>query len=278
MSLEELVSDRPRLLNSVEKFLEIYERRPVRDNRGGMAVNHSFAVWALAQAIRPTDIIESGVWHGHSTYMLENACPDARIWCLDPRPAKRRYTCNSARYFVEDFSVLDWSHLDTEHTLCFFDDHQNALARLQQMRWWGFRSAIFEDNYPPGKGDFYTLRHVHSLHVRGDMRTFVPGEGNWRFRVRKKFEEFALGDRYPPDTPPVSVAEAALAGLKKNVTTYVEFPPLYLDGRPEFEIGTPLPLMKDLRSSLGVRLLRAAGENLATGFAYNYISAIELRS
>ena len=38
MSLEELVSDRSQLLNSVEKFLEIYERRPIWDNRGGMAI------------------------------------------------------------------------------------------------------------------------------------------------------------------------------------------------------------------------------------------------
>ena len=221
MNLEELVSDRSLLLNEVERFLGVYERRPVLDNRGGMGINHSFAVWILAQAVRPTAIIESGVWHGHSTYILENACPDAEIWCLDPRPAKRRYTSKRARYFIEDFSVLDWSHLETEQTLCFFDDHQNALARLQQLRWWGFRTAIFEDNYPPGTGDFYTLRQVRSLHVRGDMRTFVPARGNWRFRVRRKLEELALRDRYPAGTPPSGFAEAAIRSVNRNVRTYV---------------------------------------------------------
>lgn len=28
------------------------------------------------------------------------------------------------------------------------------------MKWWGFNLAIFEDNYPSGEGDAYSLKQV----------------------------------------------------------------------------------------------------------------------
>ena len=43
---------------------------------------------------------------------------------------------------------------------CFFDDHQNAYKRLQQCKWFGFRHVVFEDNYPSGQGDSYSLKQA----------------------------------------------------------------------------------------------------------------------
>lgn len=63
------------------------------------------------------------------------------------------------KYFSVDFSCIDWSFIkDKQNTVIFFDDHQNAYNRLMQMKFMGFKQALFEDNYPETKGDCYSLK------------------------------------------------------------------------------------------------------------------------
>lgn len=140
--------------------MKLYEHRPIKDNVGGMKSPHMFLTWYTARNLQPTTIIESGVWKGQGTWLLRQACPLATMYCLDPYPKARLYTDPHAIYYTEDFKRLSWDHVNKETTLLFFDDHQNAMERVRQARTMGFRHMLFEDNYPIGQGDCYSLKQA----------------------------------------------------------------------------------------------------------------------
>lgn len=147
----------------LKEFLELNMHRPVENNKGGMKSTHLFWTWYAVNKIQPDNIIESGVFKGQGTWILRQAAPNAEIFSIDPNLNKRVYIDKEARYFTDDFSIIDWgTYIRGGETLCFFDDHQNAYLRLQQMHWIGFQHAIFEDNYPSIQGDCYSIKKVLS--------------------------------------------------------------------------------------------------------------------
>ncbi len=152
--------DSSQLIESVHVFEDIYNSRPIMDNSGGMGFDHSWATWHLLKMLQPKYIVESGVWKGHSTWLIEKACPEASIACFDPNLNRIQFRSNNAEYFSHDFSEHNWAKIDTNDGLCFFDDHQNSYTRLMQAKWFGFNRVIFEDNPEPGDGDFYSINHI----------------------------------------------------------------------------------------------------------------------
>jgi hypothetical protein len=71
------------MLAALPEFSDIYERRPIRDNKGGMRAPHCFAAWFMLRKLRPTAVVESGLWRGQGTWLIEQACPDADLYCID---------------------------------------------------------------------------------------------------------------------------------------------------------------------------------------------------
>ena len=126
-----------------------------------MLSTHLFWTWYVVRKLKPENIIESGVFKGQGTWLFKQACPEAKIFSVDPVLEQREYIDDTAVYFTEDFSMINWTeYLDPKDTLVFFDDHQNAYMRLQQMKWMGFIHAMFEDNYPVKQGDCYSLKKI----------------------------------------------------------------------------------------------------------------------
>lgn len=208
------------LVRELEAFAALYERRPIRDNTYGMKSPHLFYSWFVARRLQPTHIVESGVYKGLGTWMFEQAAPQAELTCIDPRLSQLEYRSTRARYQTEDFSHDRWKDLPRDTTLLFFDDHQDAVQRLQLARRMGFRHAIFEDNYPASQGDCYSLkkafmhsgftpdppRKAHQRLLRA-IGSVLPGAG-------------ARHGRVPPNT-----RDAEL--VKQSVSIYYEFPPVF---------------------------------------------------
>lgn len=183
----------------IKDFLKLYENRPIKNNLGGMTSTHLFWTWYVTKKLNPKYIIESGVYKGQGTWMFRQVCPKAQIFSIDPVLESRVYIDDTVTYFTEDFSTILWNkYLKPEETLCFFDDHQNAYTRLMQMKWMGFICAMFEDNYPAGQGDCYSMKKVFS------QKGFIHNE-----------------------TVVVPENEAHSSYVKNNIETYTTFPPLY---------------------------------------------------
>ncbi|MEM1066609.1 MAG: hypothetical protein AAF771_16250 [Pseudomonadota bacterium] len=200
---------------SYAEFTMLYAARPIADNANGMRAPHAFGTWFMLRALQPDLIIESGVWRGLGTWLIAEACPDAELICLDVDFAPLTYRAPRAEYRKEDFSIVDFSDRDLSNALCFFDDHQDALMRLQQMRWKGFRQAIFEDNYPQRHGDCYSLKKMwggHGLQVVGRFKPSLLA------RLRGVME---------PAREEIAPNLTHRTELMAQLARYYEFPPLF---------------------------------------------------
>ena len=269
----------------IEEFLRIYVERPFRRNLGGMGLNHSFAVFAMLRKLQPTLVIESGVWRGYSTWLISRALPGVRIVALDPRPDFRELDLDGVQYLSDDFAGIDWTKFDISDSVCFFDDHVSALARLMEMKWAGFNRAIFEDNYPPGAGDFYSVRQIMagSGHPRIQMSRGFELRGKER-RMRAR-EEQILEQNYWRQYVIRHANSADAALLERNTVRHIEAPPLYLGGVArqkgiETAVGENLgePLISDASNfpDLADNLSGLSGVDYRQELAYGHIAYVEI--
>lgn len=209
------------MLAAYPDFKQIYAGKPVLDNAGGMKAPHAFMTWFILRKLSPALIIESGVWKGQGTWLIEKACPDANLICLDIDFSRLQYHSKKATYIEKDFSIFDFGNHELSDAVCFFDDHQNALTRMQQMIWKGFNRAIFEDNYPPSRGDCYSPKKILS------GRGFIPEAQvarKWLYLVKRGIKAILRNDS-GPEIVPANTAHAN--ELRKNLAVYYEVPPLF---------------------------------------------------
>jgi len=115
--------------------------------------------WYILKKINPSLVIESGIYKGQSSWLLEKTCPEAKVISLDIDFSNREYISNKIEYIQKDFSLIPWGKLP-ENTVAFFDDHQNAYERVQLCKSIGIHNIIFEDNYPLGKGDCLSMKKI----------------------------------------------------------------------------------------------------------------------
>ncbi|MBW7932821.1 MAG: hypothetical protein H3C62_04250 [Gemmatimonadaceae bacterium] len=283
MTQPQLVS-RQDLLALLPEFLERYRERPIADNAGGMQFNHAFAAFAVARHLAPPLIVESGVWKGQSTWLFEQACPNAQLVCIDPNPGVRRYTSRRAEYRTDDFALLDWSDAPCADALCFFDDHQNAYQRLIEMRWWGFRRAIFEDNFPCGEGDSYSLRHVRAGFGHPHLQMSSSYQGAWRERFARARLERTLFAHYARQAMVRHPNVADRAAFERNVRVYQEIPPVVRyatnnwGGAWDGAYASEAPLLDGFGTPpLGDALRAIEADTPQHAFDYGYLCVVELR-
>ncbi|MEN9577976.1 MAG: hypothetical protein RJA70_985 [Pseudomonadota bacterium] len=221
---------REELVAALPAFEDVYARRPIRDNQGGMKAPHMFATWFIARHLAPELIIESGVFRGQSTWLLEQACPAARIVAIDPNLTVREYVSPRVSYHTTDFSALDWSGLRGRPVLAFFDDHQNAYTRLQQCAWFGLRDVIFEDNYPAGRGDCYSLKKALAGAGFQPAGAKSPRRAKLASRLAKVVAGSGSGmPAFQRNQVAPNLHDAAM--LRDNLEIYHELPPVFAPER-----------------------------------------------
>ena len=77
------VVDFSHVKEEIEQFYTLYQSMPFSENTYGMQSSHLFLFWIALKQIKPKTIIESGVYKGLGTWWIEQACPDADIYCID---------------------------------------------------------------------------------------------------------------------------------------------------------------------------------------------------
>jgi len=236
----------PEIRDSIPEFLELYRKKPIQDNQGGMKTPHLFATWYMLKKLNPKNVIESGIWKGQGTWLIENAVPEAKVYSIDLNLGIREYISEKVHYFDKDFASIDWSLLeDKEQTILFFDDHQNAFERMKQGKALGFRQFIFEDNYPASQGDCYSLKKAFQhagFKPKEERRTLRTILTSWR-------------NRKTSHTILPNSEDAAF--LKSTLDIYQEFPPVFKsdttrwgDAWDEKNYPTPPPLFNESTDQL----------------------------
>jgi hypothetical protein len=152
--LEAALADFPDLrLDSVEDknftvFLDALSGCPVRQQHGGSGVNAALILWALAQMIQPSLIVESGVLRGFTSWVLEKSAPGAEIHSFDISFADLRFRGPRIHYHQADWMTVNLFAPDRDRSLAFFDDHVDQWTRVREAAATGFRYLVFDDSLP----------------------------------------------------------------------------------------------------------------------------------
>ena len=220
------------ILEELEKFKIIYAQRPIKDNIHGMRFQHMFATYFILKKINPSFVIESGVFRGQSTWLIENTLPNSKILSIDVDLTQRVYISKKAEYSNIDFKDHDFSNLP-EDTLVFFDDHVNHYERLKQAKFFNIKKIILEDNYTDEKkGDFYTINHAikksgfnHNCKKLSLLKTLLIflNEFIKKLFLRKYFFKLdKINSRIRDCSPNIN----DFKNIEKNLKSYYEFPNL----------------------------------------------------
>ena len=127
-----------------------------------MGFNHSFGLFAVLRKLNLKNIYESGIYKGHSTWLIENTLENINLVSIDINLKLREYISSNKniQYYEGDVEELSFKDVDVQNTLVYFDDHTNIIERLKFLYSWGIKYAVFEDNYPVGQGDTYSIRKI----------------------------------------------------------------------------------------------------------------------
>jgi len=231
--------------DSIPEFLALYHKKPLDNNQGGMMSPHMFATWFMLKKLNPKNVIESGIWKGQGTWLIEQSLPKANIYSIDLKLNFRKYISDKVTYFQKDFSEIDWSMIeDKSDTLLFFDDHQNALKRIKTGKGIGFKQFIFEDNYPAKRGDCYSLKKAFQ---HAGFEPEQQATQGLKAKIMKLFK--------PSNLEPVQPNKEDSEYLKRTLKTYYEFPPVFKseftrwgDSWNEEHYPTPNPIYSVLES------------------------------
>src|SRR5210317_72360 len=79
------------ILEQLENFKMIYKQRPIKDNIHGMRFQHMFATYFILKKMNPSFVIESGIFRGQSTWLIEKTLPNAKILSIDIDLNQREY-------------------------------------------------------------------------------------------------------------------------------------------------------------------------------------------
>lgn len=240
------------ILEQIEIFADIYENRPIKNNKGGMKFPHAFALYFILKKINPSLVIESGVFKGQSTWLIEKTLPNANLICLDIDLSKRIYISKKAKYSNLDFKFNDFSKIP-ENTLVFFDDHVNHINRIKEASFFNIKNIVLEDNYKTNTGDFQTIKHCfgkHSFNHKMNKLSAIKTTYLFIKIVVKKifYKEFNANKDLNLISNRIrdyDLYNNEFNNIDKIIDSYFEFPPIL----PQ-KFHTEKPLMENLSNSL----------------------------
>ena len=233
------------LKNNFFQFLEVYKQRPIKNNISGIGIEHAFALFTILRKIKPSFVIESGVFKGMSTWLIEKALPNSKIFCIEPNLDKIEYISKNAKYFQEDITLIDWKNLDKENTLIFFDDHVCFSKRIDFLKKNNFKHITFDDNLPSSAIGYITPRSIISEKFINPKKKinyiyifrllkyflkfyFTDSQNYKKIIFKKRYVEFHFKDY---DESVIFKCKK----FKKKIYNYYEFPPLIkFDGKKRF--------------------------------------------
>ena len=225
--------DYKEIIKEIETFSKVYENRPIKNNKGGMKFPHAFALYFILKKTKPSLVIESGIFKGQSTWLIENTLPEANIICIDIDLSKRVYISKKAKYSNSDFRFQNFSQIP-ENTLVLFDDHVNHLDRIKQAYFFGIKNVVLDDNYKSYSGDFQTIKQSfekysfnHQLTKISIIKTlFLFIKLLFKKIFINKFNSYKdlniINDRIRD----YNLNENEFINIDKIIDTYYEFPPI----------------------------------------------------
>ena len=257
------------IIKELISFKELYKKRPIKKNIHGMMFPHMFATHFILKKIKPKFVIESGLYKGQSTWLIENTLPKCEILSIDIDLSQREYISKKADYSNLDFKMHNFSRIPNE-TLVFFDDHVSHLERIQQAKFFNIKNIIFEDNYATNEGDFYTIKHSYQNSGFNHRYTILSKiKTTFLFLTYMMKKIFNKNYYFPLNKITSRIRDHYLnpndfKNIEKIIDTYFEFPPIINN-----KSGIKEPIFKNLDIDF-----EDAKDELKS---YNYLTYVKLK-
>jgi hypothetical protein len=259
------------ILIELKNFYKIYEEKPIKNNKGGMKFPHAFALFFILRKLKPDLVIECGIFKGQSTWLIEQAAPNAKLICIDIDLSNRIYISKKAKYSNLDFRFQNFANIP-ENSLVLFDDHVNHIERIREANYFNIKNIILEDNYPANLGDFQTIKQCyqkHSFNHKLSKRSIFKTLYLFVKVVIKKI--FSHEYKANKDLNSISnrirdyeLSDNEFDNINKIINTYYEFPPIIAQ-----EFATEKPLFDDIDKPLE--------KYLSELNVYNHLTYIKLK-
>lgn len=133
--------------DAVAAFQDLYPKRPVAANKGGMQFNDSLCLYLVARFLQPAFVLESGSFRGHSAWLLRQALPQAEIVSCDIDLGQLRHRAQGVRFCERDWTQVELPAFVPDQALAWFDDHIDHCRRLAEAQARGFRHVLLDDNF-----------------------------------------------------------------------------------------------------------------------------------
>lgn len=146
--LPEITPDKFNFRSEVQQFWKIYSGRPFGHNRGGSGFHNAFWIYLFTKVLNPSLVVESGVWKGHISWLLEQACVCATIYGFDINFSNLEYKAGRVQLHEQDWADFHFHNVDGEKSFVFFDCHVNHAKRMIEAYNKGFHYLLFDDNPP----------------------------------------------------------------------------------------------------------------------------------
>ena len=224
------------ILKHLDEFIKLYKERPIKNNSGGMKFPHMLGFYFLLKTLKPEFVVESGIFKGQSTWLIENTLPKTKVLSIDTSLEQREYISKSSliEYSNLDFINQDFNNLP-KNSLVFFDDHQNFYERLVYSFFFGFKHIIGEDNYPVIQGDIYSFKKIYSGSGLNDVRPsslkkllkslIILSKHTFFKKIKKNYKREI--QKYDLSIQDVLETKNHFNNLEKIIDTYFEFPPIF---------------------------------------------------
>ena len=120
-----------KILSDIKNYDKIFKEKPISNLKGGMGYNNGLILFIIFSHYQPRVIVESGVWRGFTTYLIDKATvDDSKIYCFDVNLGRKEFHSEKATYYENDithFDEIDLGDVD----FAFFDDHVSIYERLK---------------------------------------------------------------------------------------------------------------------------------------------------
>ena len=140
-------------LNNLERIIYNHDKifffqNPIKNNIGGIGYNNSLFLYTFLNYIRPNLTIESGVWQGYTSYLIDSSYSKIINLKFDIDYSKIIYRSKNGIYYNKDITECNLIEYKNKFSNCiaFFDDHVNQYKRFLYASKIGIPFIIFDDD------------------------------------------------------------------------------------------------------------------------------------
>ena len=177
----------------IEAYQRVFQSWPHKDLSGGMGFNNGLFLYCFVAAIQPKTIIESGVWRGYTTFLLDQAsAQQSELHCFDINLSKLRWRSPRAAYYENDMSQTKLK-ADNKPSLAFFDDHVSHYDRFMSGHTLGMAGMVFDDDvthlsvHSDGWPPIPTINMLLNQYR-------LPGQFEWKINSNHGVANFEIND------------------------------------------------------------------------------------